>query len=372
MKNVVVFLALLGTTAAVPTIRAQGGSTAQQQPPTVASVLNMQYGIVEQEVVSAAEAMPEDKYSFAPTNGEFKGVRNFAEEVKHIGFANHLFFGPLMGETINTKSIEENANGPAALKTKAEIVQYLKDSFALGHRALSGITAENAVTPLPQPVFPFLSTRLAIASIGNWHAMDHYGQMVEYLRLAARGRSHNRRNPNLNSRGIDFASSGGALRRLARATAYVRRAHQNQEMALEIPSGLAANCRKSAKRTAWLARLPTVLRELVREWSLRLGAAFDGEADEDVGAMLLECCEPGTVLRDLEEREQDVVIAGLLRHLWRNPATPHPFRPLSALTEYWSSETSARVEDWPDAELVREGLRLFAELPPAARVLKRC
>jgi hypothetical protein len=183
MKNFVVFLVLLGATIAAPPARAQGGSMAQQEPPTVTSVLNMLYGIVEQQVVSAAEAMPEDKYSFAPTNGEFKGVRTFAEQVKHIGFANHLFFGPLMGETIDAKSIEENANGPAALKTKAEIVQYLKDSFALGHRAISGITSENAVTPLPKPVFPFLSTRLAIANIGTFHPMDHYGQMVEYLRM---------------------------------------------------------------------------------------------------------------------------------------------------------------------------------------------
>jgi hypothetical protein len=159
------------------------GSTAQQQPPTVASVLDMLYGVVEQEVVSAAEAMPEDKYSFAPANGKFKGVRTFAEQVKHIGFANRLYFGPLMGETIDTNSFEENPNGPAALKTKAEIVQYLKDSFALGHRAISGITAENQVTPLPDPVTPFLSTRLAIAMIASFHPKDHYGQMVEYLRM---------------------------------------------------------------------------------------------------------------------------------------------------------------------------------------------
>src|SRR5580700_5952335 len=158
------------------------GSTAQQQP-TVTSVLNTLYGVVEQEVVSAAEAMPEDKYSFAPTNGEFKGVRPFAEQVKHIGFANHLYFGPLMGETIDANSSEENANGPAALKPKADIVQYRKDSFALGHRAISGITSENEVTPLPKPVSPFLSTRLAIAIIGAFHPKDHYGQMVEYLRM---------------------------------------------------------------------------------------------------------------------------------------------------------------------------------------------
>src|SRR5215510_6706332 len=126
MKNLAVFFALLVATTA-PAAHAQGGSTAaQQQPPTLASVLNMQYGLVEQQVISAAEAMPEEKYSFAPTNGDFKGVRTFAEQVKHIGFANHLFFGPLMGETFDPKNIQAEANGPAELKTKAEILQYLK------------------------------------------------------------------------------------------------------------------------------------------------------------------------------------------------------------------------------------------------------
>ena len=184
MKKLAVALVLL-VAAAAPTLRGQGGSTPQQpqQPPTVSSVLNTLYGVVEQQVVSAAEAMPEDKYGFAPTSGEFKGVRTFAEEVKHVGFANHLFFGPLMGEAIDAKNIQQEANGPADLKTKAEIVQYLKDSFALGHRAIATITSENEVTPLTKPPLPFLSTRLAIANIGTFHPMDHYGQMVEYLRM---------------------------------------------------------------------------------------------------------------------------------------------------------------------------------------------
>src|SRR3569833_3378469 len=88
-------------------------STAQQQPLTVSSVHDMLYGVVEQEVVSAAEAMPEDKYSFAPANGEFRGVRTYAEQVKHIGFANHLYFGPLMGETIDAGAGGGGAGGPA-------------------------------------------------------------------------------------------------------------------------------------------------------------------------------------------------------------------------------------------------------------------
>ena len=183
MKKLVVCLVLVCAAAAAPTLRAQGGPPAQQQPPTVSSVLNGVYGAVEQQVVSAAEAMPEEKYGFAPTNGEFKGVRTFAEEVKHIGFANHLFFGPLMGETIDTKNIQAESNGPAGLKTKAEIVQYLKDSFALGHKALATITPENQVAVLDKPALPFLNTRLAIANIATFHPMDHYGQMVEYLRM---------------------------------------------------------------------------------------------------------------------------------------------------------------------------------------------
>lgn len=183
MKKLVVCLALLYAATAAPALRAQGAPPAQQQPPTVAAVLNGVYGAVEQQVVAAAEAMPEEKYGFAPTNGEFKGVRTFAEEVKHIGFANHLFFGPLMGETFDVKNIQAESNGPADLKTKAQIVQYLKDSFALGHKALSTITAENEVTPVDKPVLPFLNTRLAIANIATFHPMDHYGQMVEYLRM---------------------------------------------------------------------------------------------------------------------------------------------------------------------------------------------
>jgi streptomycin 6-kinase len=90
------------------------------------------------------------------------------------------------------------------------------------------------------------------------------------------------------------------------------------------------------------------------------------EADDELGAMLLERCRPGTALRALAEPEQDLVIAGLLRRLWRLPAAPHPFRPLSAMTDQWSNETLADIEQWPDAGLVREGLRLFKELPRTA------
>jgi streptomycin 6-kinase len=90
------------------------------------------------------------------------------------------------------------------------------------------------------------------------------------------------------------------------------------------------------------------------------------EADDESGAMLIERCEPGTALRAVPEPEQDVVIAQLLRRLWRTPSTPHLFRPLSVMTAYWSAETVAQADQWPHPGLVREGLRLFRELPLSA------
>jgi streptomycin 6-kinase len=87
------------------------------------------------------------------------------------------------------------------------------------------------------------------------------------------------------------------------------------------------------------------------------------DANPDLGAMLLERCDPGVALRTVPEPEQDVVIAGLLRRLWRVPAAPHSFRPLSAMMALWRDETLAQAGNWPDAGLVREGLRLLDELP---------
>ena len=92
------------------------------------------------------------------------------------------------------------------------------------------------------------------------------------------------------------------------------------------------------------------------------------EYDDELNAMLLERCRPGTPLRALAEDDQDVVISGLLRRLWRQPLKPHPFRPLSTLTKYWTNETLGQIDQWPDIDmgLVREGLQLFEELPRSA------
>jgi streptomycin 6-kinase len=181
---------------------------------------------------------------------------------------------------------------------------------------------------------------------------------------------------------------------------------------LKIPAGLIQTCHRSSEGRAWLERLPGALRELQQGWSLTLGDPFDGpevsaswvapvrrsngtsavlkvamphmeaeheidglrfwdgdptvhllEADDDLGAMLLERCEPGTWLRSRPEDEQDVVVAGLLRRMWRVPPEPHPFRPLTEMVDVWVAEAEANEARWPDPGLLRDGLSLFRELP---------
>ena len=127
--------------------------------------------------------MPDDKYSFAPPYGNFVGVRTFAQQVKHIATTNDRLFDSILGITAPVAPDESVAsNGPDAIQTKAQIIQYLKDSFAKGHKAIATINADNAVTPLKDPAVSFLGTRMALAVFACTHAMDHYGQIVEYLR----------------------------------------------------------------------------------------------------------------------------------------------------------------------------------------------
>ena len=165
-------------------VAATGGPLGRTQgPPTITSTLDFQLSIEEREVVGLADAMPEEKYSFAPTNGEFKGVRTFAQQVKHIATVNNRFFGAILGQPPATPGSQfEAENGPDSIQTKAQIMQYLRDSFALGHKAIATINEDNAFAPInPQPT-PFLRTPAAIVIFDCSHTMDHYGQMVVYLR----------------------------------------------------------------------------------------------------------------------------------------------------------------------------------------------
>jgi hypothetical protein len=162
--------------------------------PTIAATVDREISAIEKQIVEVAEAMPEEKFNFSPEGlnipgADYKGVRTFAGQLKHVGASNYFIWSPVTGDKL-PESIKDG-NGPADLKTKADIIKFLKDSFALGHKAAATLTTQNML----QNAENSKSSRLRLATFGVAHAFDHYGQMVEYLRMngivppASRGKS---------------------------------------------------------------------------------------------------------------------------------------------------------------------------------------
>ena len=147
-------------------------------PIAPAESLNALLSLMEREVVSAADAMPADKYDFAPpvSSGEFKGVRSFGSQVKHLAQANYEFFdGWDVPGAVDPKTIE-------ALKTKDDIMKALRDSYKYAHAAVNSITVQNAFLATPGPEM-YKGTRASMAAFAMAHSMDHSGQLVVYLRM---------------------------------------------------------------------------------------------------------------------------------------------------------------------------------------------
>jgi len=168
--------------AQAPAATKPAPKSASDKAPTLSQVLDRDLTGLEREFVPAAEAMPEDRFAFAPTSGEFKGVKTFAQQVRHVAAANFMFAAGILGETAPVDLGGEN--GPETLKTKAEIVAYLKASFVYAHKALGSLNDTNATGSVPVPWGgKGTITRLSLATHTATHAYDHYGQMVVYLRL---------------------------------------------------------------------------------------------------------------------------------------------------------------------------------------------
>jgi uncharacterized damage-inducible protein DinB len=185
---------LLGMFTLVPAFAQDTKSAPQAQQPTIAAVVDREISNVEKQIVDVAEAMPEEKFNFSPESlnipgDDYKGVRTFAGQVKHVAASNYFIWSLLTGDKLPEGL--KDGNGPQSLKTKAEIISFLKDSFALGHKAAATLTSENML----QTPGSSKSTRLRLAVFGVEHAFNHYGQMVQYLRMngivppASRGKS---------------------------------------------------------------------------------------------------------------------------------------------------------------------------------------
>jgi DinB superfamily len=186
-------LRLLGVCLLV--VGVSNGSQEQKQPTaselskneTPGKAIIRTFDDQEYEFRSAAEAMPEDKWNYRPAPGLFKNekpefgpaeVRTFAEQVKHVACANFAFAAEMDG----TKPPDAcDKGGPNPAKTRAELLNYLRDSFSTLKKSLTAITAKNMYDPIEGP-YAGPNTRLGLGVVCVWHVADHYGQVVIYLR----------------------------------------------------------------------------------------------------------------------------------------------------------------------------------------------
>jgi uncharacterized damage-inducible protein DinB len=181
MKRCLAMVACCAMLTLPVSVLAQGQKpkmAAEGVPVAPADSLNALLHLMESQVVGAADAMPADKYDFVPsvTGGEFKDVRSFGSQVRHLAQANYEFFRGwgIPGE-VDPKTLE-------SLKTKDELMKALRDSYKFAHAAVDSITPQNAFLSVKAPE-AFKATRTSMAAFAMAHSMDHYGQMVEYLRM---------------------------------------------------------------------------------------------------------------------------------------------------------------------------------------------
>lgn len=161
-------------------------ATAQSNKPkdehrTISQLLDHNVTNFEHEFTSVAEAMPEDKFNFAPTSGEFKGVRTFAQQIKHVAAVNYEL-GAAILEQKSPVEINDEA-GPDSITSKADILKYLKDSFEYARKAFATINESNVTGTVRSPFGEGAVSRLGLATSVVAHGFDHYGQMAVYLRM---------------------------------------------------------------------------------------------------------------------------------------------------------------------------------------------
>ena len=149
------------------------------------TALDSELSLIEGEMMGAVKAMPADKFAFAPSasifvpgqSTEFATVRTFAQQATHVAQANYFFFSMLSG-----LKPEVDVRAITKMTSKDDVTAALAGSFAFGHKAMATLTAGNAFEVMKTPE-PGIQTKATFAGFAISHANDHYGQMVEYLRM---------------------------------------------------------------------------------------------------------------------------------------------------------------------------------------------
>jgi hypothetical protein len=168
-------------TLLVPALLGPSPQTPTTAPPTATQAIQAMIDGVEKTLTGVATEMPDDKYRFVPADGAFRGVRNFAAQIKHAAAVQNLVAASILGDPITADMSEER--GPDSVQTKAEVLKYLADSFAHLKKAAATVDERNAFVPIKGVFGSAPATRIGLIVGAVSHTSNHYGQVVEYLRM---------------------------------------------------------------------------------------------------------------------------------------------------------------------------------------------
>ena len=147
-------------------------ASAQDAPPNpLITVSKAIYDISKKDILGSIDKIPDDMWSYQPV----KEVRTVAQLFAHVADAQYGFCGAIVEWKSVSKDIEKT------LKTKAEIVPALRDAFAYCDGAYAKTTDANAADMIA--VFGTKATKLGILDFNSAHNMEHYGNLVTYMRI---------------------------------------------------------------------------------------------------------------------------------------------------------------------------------------------
>jgi uncharacterized damage-inducible protein DinB len=141
------------------------------QPNPFSTFSKFAYARVKMILVSSAEKMPEENYNFKPTDA----VRSYGQIVGHVADAQYMFCSIALGEKNPGLKIEQTKT------TKADLVAALKDAVAYCDKAYDSMTDASGSQMVK--LFDLDLPKLGVLNVNNMHDMEHYGNLVTYMRL---------------------------------------------------------------------------------------------------------------------------------------------------------------------------------------------
>jgi uncharacterized damage-inducible protein DinB len=129
------------------------------------------YAGVKKILLQSAEKMSEENYAFKPA----EAVRSYGQIIGHVADAQYMFCSAVLGEKNPALKIEKTKT------SKADLIAALKDAFAYCDEAYDGMTDASAVEMVK--LMGGDTPKLSGLSVNNVHTIEHYGNMVTYMRI---------------------------------------------------------------------------------------------------------------------------------------------------------------------------------------------